>query len=178
MRMSSVTSRPSSSTRSPTSIRTPSAIAAASSSRPAAASATARYIAPVSRYVNPSRSATARATVDLPAPAGPSMAITMASEARRCGLRARARPGRNARCAASPCLAVLALGLLRRAAGARRRSRCGDGTTAFVDGELRIFGIHYRTPDECGFDEYACLGRRRPLERRRRRLDDGVRLRA
>ena len=78
VRISSVTSRPSSSTRSPTRMSARSAIAAASSSRPAAASATARYIAPVSRYVKPSRSATARATVDFPAPAGPSMAITMA----------------------------------------------------------------------------------------------------
>ena len=42
-----------------------------------AASPTQRYIAPVSRYVKPSRSATPRATVDLPAPAGPSMAMTM-----------------------------------------------------------------------------------------------------
>ena len=41
------------------------------------ASATARYIAPVSRYVKPSAPATARATVDLPAPAGPSMATIM-----------------------------------------------------------------------------------------------------
>src|SRR5205823_7374750 len=32
--------------------------------------------APLSRYVNPSASATARATVDFPAPAGPSMATT------------------------------------------------------------------------------------------------------
>ena len=66
--------------------------------RPArVASATARYIAPVSRYVKPSRSATARATVDLPAPAGPSIAITMASEARRggCG------PCRSWRCSGS-----------------------------------------------------------------------------
>ena len=39
-------------------------------------------MAPVSRYVKPSRSATARATVDFPAPAGPSMAMTMASEGR------------------------------------------------------------------------------------------------
>ncbi len=44
------------------------------------ASPTARYIAPVSRYVKPSRSATARATVLLPAPAGPSIAITMTRE--------------------------------------------------------------------------------------------------
>ena len=40
-------------------------------------SATQRYIAPESRYVKPSSAATARATVDLPAPAGPSIAITM-----------------------------------------------------------------------------------------------------
>jgi hypothetical protein len=39
---------------------------------------TQRYIAPVSRNVKPSRAATARATVDLPAPAGPSMAMTIA----------------------------------------------------------------------------------------------------
>src|SRR4029077_16926663 len=39
-----------------------------------AASATHRYIAPESRYVNPSSSATPRATVDLPDPAGPSIA--------------------------------------------------------------------------------------------------------
>src|SRR5215211_2446300 len=82
VRIASVTSRPSSSTRSPTRMSARPAISAACSSRPAEASATARYIAPVSRYVNPSRSATARATVDFPAPAGPSMAITMASEAR------------------------------------------------------------------------------------------------
>ena len=42
-----------------------------------AASPTQRYIAPVSRYVKPSARATARATVDLPAPAGPSMAMTI-----------------------------------------------------------------------------------------------------
>ena len=45
-----------------------------------AARPTQRYIAPVSRYVKPSRSATARATVDFPAPAGPSMAMTMAED--------------------------------------------------------------------------------------------------
>ena len=56
-------------------------------------------------------------------------------------------------------LAVLAL-----CAPAQAKVACGDGTTAFVDGKLRIFGIHYRTPDESGFEEYACLGRRmKPL---------------
>ena len=41
---------------------------------------------------------------------------------------------------------------------------CGSGTTAFVDGNLRIFGVHYKTVDEQGFEEYACLGRRmKPL---------------
>src|SRR3712207_5865079 len=39
--------------------------------------AAARYIAPVSRYVKPSAAATARATVDLPAPAGPSIATSI-----------------------------------------------------------------------------------------------------
>ena len=61
-------------------------------------------------------------------------------------------------------LAVLAVLLpLIAAAPAEAKVTCGSGTTAFVDGNLRIFGIHYRTPDEWGFDEYACLGRRRPL---------------
>ena len=76
-RIRSVTSSPSSVTRSPSSSRAARAIAAASAPSAAAATATARYIAPVSRYVKPSRSAAARATVDLPAPAGPSMAMTM-----------------------------------------------------------------------------------------------------
>ena len=41
---------------------------------------------------------------------------------------------------------------------------CRSGTTAFVDGTLRIFGVHYRTSFEEGFEEYACLGRRmKPL---------------
>ena len=46
------------------------------------------------------------------------------------------------------------------AAPADAKVRCGDGATAFVDGRLRIFGIHYRTSFERGFEEYACLGRR------------------
>ena len=47
---------------------------------------------------------------------------------------------------------------------AQAKVTCGDGTTAFVDGTLRIFGVHYRTSDEQGFEEYACLGRRmKPL---------------
>src|SRR5436190_23496545 len=45
-------------------------------SRCRAARATARYIAPVSKYSRPSARASARPTVDLPAPAGPSIAIT------------------------------------------------------------------------------------------------------
>ena len=40
-----------------------------------------RYIAPVSRYVKPSASAAARATVDFPAPAGPSIATIIARSA-------------------------------------------------------------------------------------------------
>ena len=51
VRIASVTSRPSSSTRSPSSIRAASATAAGSPPRSLSASATARYIAPVSRYV-------------------------------------------------------------------------------------------------------------------------------
>jgi len=57
---------------------------------------------------------------------------------------------------------VAVLGLVV-AAPAEAKVTCGAGTTAFVDGDLRLFGVHYRTPDEWGFDEYACLGRRRPL---------------
>ena len=48
-----------------------------STPRRSAAKVTDRYIAPVSRYSRPSRAARARATVDLPEPAGPSMAITL-----------------------------------------------------------------------------------------------------
>jgi hypothetical protein len=55
------------------------------------------------------------------------------------------------------------LALLVAAPGAEARVRCGSGTTAFVQGDLRIFGVHFRTPDEFGFNEYACLGGRRPL---------------
>src|SRR3954447_15329024 len=98
VRIASVTSRPSSSTRSPTSIRERSATAAGSSPDSSVPSATQRYIAPVSRYVKPSRSATARATVDLPAPAGPSMAITMAlrlDELAQVGLEAGVGDGRR-----------------------------------------------------------------------------------
>src|SRR4051794_37379912 len=65
---------------------------AATSAGSPPASATARYIAPVSRYVKPRRSATARATVDLPVPAGPSMAMTiLGSEIRSVGVRRRLR---------------------------------------------------------------------------------------
>ncbi len=42
----------------------------------------ARYIAPVSRKLSPSRAATARETVDLPEPEGPSMATTTGACAR------------------------------------------------------------------------------------------------
>src|SRR5215208_2496652 len=78
-------------TVSPSSVTPPSAIAIwmrcasspirAGSSRSAparrAASATHRYIAPESRYVKPRARAAPLATVDFPAPAGPSMAMTM-----------------------------------------------------------------------------------------------------
>ena len=77
VRIASVTSRPSSRTRSPRSISIFSAVSPAGPPFSETASPTQRYIAPVSRYVKPSRSATARATVDFPAPAGPSMAMTM-----------------------------------------------------------------------------------------------------
>ena len=60
-------------------------------------------------------------------------------------------------------LALAALPLLA-AAPAQAKVACGDGTTAFVDGRLRIFGVHYKTAFEEGFEEYACLGRRmKPL---------------
>ena len=48
-------------------------------------SVTARYIAPVSRYSSPRRAASARATVLLPAPAGPSMAMTRTYQLVPCG---------------------------------------------------------------------------------------------
>src|ERR1044071_663423 len=46
-------------------------------SRRSASSPMARYMAPVSRKSNPRRSATHRATVDFPVPAGPSIVITI-----------------------------------------------------------------------------------------------------
>src|SRR3954452_23899853 len=72
VRIACETSSPSSSTRSPSN-----AMCRLAGSR-SPASATARYIAPESRYAKPSARAAARATVDLPAPAGPSMATSMA----------------------------------------------------------------------------------------------------
>jgi hypothetical protein len=57
-------------------------------------------------------------------------------------------------------LGITVLAVLVLCAPAEAKVGCGDGTTAFVDGKLRIFGIHYRTPFEEGFEEYACLGRR------------------
>ncbi len=54
---------------------------AGSMPRRRAAKVTARYMAPVSRYSRSSRSASRRATVDFPEPAGPSMAITLIGRA-------------------------------------------------------------------------------------------------
>ena len=42
---------------------------------------------------------------------------------------------------------------------AEAKVRCGSGTTAYVEGGLRIFGMYFREPDEWGFNEYACSGR-------------------
>src|SRR3546814_15118984 len=53
---------------------------AGSMPRRRAANVTPRYMAPVSRYSRPRRAASARATVDLPDPAGPSMAMTVMAE--------------------------------------------------------------------------------------------------
>ena len=61
-------------------------------------------------------------------------------------------------------LGLTVLAVLAMCAPAQAKVACGDGTTAFVDGGLRIFGVHYRTSFEEGFEEYACLGRRmKPL---------------
>ncbi len=49
-----------------------------------AAKVTDRYMAPVSRYSRPRRWASALATVDLPEPAGPSIAITLIERAPYC----------------------------------------------------------------------------------------------
>src|SRR3954452_15853055 len=77
VRISSVTSRPSSFTRLPTSMSTSRARSPASPGLSTSDRATARYMAPESRYEKPTFSASARATLLLPAPAGPSMATTM-----------------------------------------------------------------------------------------------------
>lgn len=49
-----------------------------------------------------------------------------------------------------------ALGPATEAKGARLR--CDAGVTLFVEGKLRIFGVRYRTADEWGYEEYACVG--------------------
>jgi hypothetical protein len=57
---------------------------------------------------------------------------------------------------------VVAVLVLASAASADAKVRCGSGTTAFVDGKLRIFGVYFHRADdfneEWGFDEYACIG--------------------
>src|SRR5437588_5078766 len=75
-RIASVTSRPSSTTRSPRSIRADRACSSGDPPCSRTESATARYRAPESRKPKPSARATPRATVLLPAPAGPSIATT------------------------------------------------------------------------------------------------------
>ena len=67
--------------------------------RARARNATARYIAPVSRYSRPRRSANARPTVLLPAPAGPSMAMTRTTLTSSCRW---GTPRRTPRCSARP----------------------------------------------------------------------------
>jgi hypothetical protein len=61
-------------------------------------------------------------------------------------------------------LASLTVALLAAPADAEAKVRCGSGTTLFVQGKVRIFGVHYATRDESGYDEYACARRSgRPL---------------
>jgi hypothetical protein len=76
-------------------------------------------------------------------------------------LRAAAQAGRS--CGVLRVAAVVAVLMLASAASADAKVRCGSGTTAFVEGELRIFGVYFHRADdfneEWGFDEYACLGR-------------------
>jgi hypothetical protein len=51
-----------------------------------------------------------------------------------------------------------------KSADAKPEVTCSSGTTAFLDGKLRIFGTYYETRDEWGFDEFACLrGAKRPV---------------
>jgi hypothetical protein len=59
-------------------------------------------------------------------------------------------------------LALLLLLVVASSAEAAKVS-CASGTTAFVTGNLRIFGVHFDNPDpfggfEFGDDEYACVG--------------------
>lgn len=61
--------------------------------------------------------------------------------------------------------AALLIGALAPGVAEGAKPRCGGGETVFLDGKLRIFGIHYRTPFESGWSEFACRGGRgRPLE--------------
>src|SRR4051812_15460996 len=63
-------------------------------------------------------------------------------------------------------LAAVAMVLLGIVAKAEAKVTCDSGTTAFVSGKLRIFGVYFHRSDafneEWGFDEYACRGSGRP----------------
>jgi hypothetical protein len=74
---STVTFGPSGTSSRVSTIDATASVSSGSRPRRMAAKATARYIAPVSRWSSPSRLASVRATVDLPDPDGPSMAITL-----------------------------------------------------------------------------------------------------
>src|SRR5262245_42778114 len=100
VRISPLTSSPLSTTRpGGISIRTSASAdstAAASSTltpRRCIASATARYIAPVSRYSKPSRAASAFVTVLFPTPEGPSTVTIMGAQNAERGIQSRRRPG-------------------------------------------------------------------------------------
>lgn len=62
-------------------------------------------------------------------------------------------------------VAALLIGALAPGVAEGAKPRCGGGETVFLDGQLRIFGVHYQDSDESGWFEFACRGGRgRPLE--------------
>src|SRR3546814_20933892 len=71
---------------------------AGSMPRRRAANVTPRYMAPVSRYSSPRRAASARATVDLPDPAGTSTALTCMAQTPSRGRVVHTRHWRVRRC--------------------------------------------------------------------------------
>ena len=61
-----------------------------------------------------------------------------------------------------PALVLLVLAAIAPASAEAKRPGCGAGVGLFTEGRLHVFAVPYRTADESGYDEWACVGRRGP----------------